>query len=634
MRKLNERQQEAVNSIKGQILVISCPGSGKTTVIIERCKQMVDSGIRPSSMLNITFTKSAADEMEKRYSETYGNEGVSFSTIHSYCYTVLRKEYGYSRDDILKESEKWTYVSKMLYRKVAPGEMDETTKNVFNEISYVKNQELPVSLFYPESCEKSLFEQIFNGYEEYKRQEKKLDFDDMIIKCRDLFRSHPGVLQKWQETCQYITIDEYQDVNKIQAEIFYLLTGKNGNLFVVGDDDQSIYRFRAADSSIMLNFPKRFPECHTICMGTNYRSCKDIVSISDRLIRNNQQRFNKDFIAFRKDPGAIFLQKYKNTGIQTKKVCEEIFKLHHNGIAYEEIAILYRVNSLNLPIITEMMQMNMPFYTTEQPKSIHNDAIFLDIMAYYRLSKGIVNKGDLQRILNKPSRFLKADYFRDCIFDKKELLNACNVIPDQRNRENTKSRIIDLIFDIEALKNLSPVDLITQICKMGYKEWLKDYAAFRGKTPEEIYTVLDALLSEAAEYDTMEDYLLYVKQYEARLQEIRKSKSKKGVCLSSFHAAKGLEWKCVFVINVNEDVTPFIKAQTMSELEEERRMFYVAITRAKDMLYLSYLTGERNEIPASPYLREMDLIRDDTALTVNENPNRKLDSRYGLGSGK
>lgn len=620
-------QQEAVNAINGQILVISCPGSGKTTVIIERCRKMVESGILPSSMLNITFTKSSATEMEKRYISTYGNDGICFSTIHSFCYTILKQEYHYAAADILKESEKWSYIAQQLYRKIAPCEMEETVKNVMSEISYVKNMEYPIELFCPQSCDRLLFTQIYNSYEDSKRQMKKIDFDDMLVQCKDLFQSQPYVLEKWKNIYRYITIDEYQDVNKVQAEIFYLLTGKDGNLFVVGDDDQSIYRFRAADSTIMLSFPQKFPNCHIINMGINYRSGKNIVSAAGRLIKNNQQRFSKDFDAFREDEGNIYLMKSKSSTDEAHVICNKLEQLSKDGVPFNNMAILFRTNTESIPFITELMKRNLPFYTTEQAKSIHDDPIYHDIIAYYRLSQGICNKGDLQRIINKPSRYLKTDYFKDCKFDRRELLNACNSILDEKKRENAKSKIIDLIFDIESLKDSTPEKLIKRICSFGYRNWLKDYAAYRGKTPDEMYTVLDNLLNEATGFDSMEDYLIYVDKYEKRLQEIRKAKNKSGICLSTFHASKGLEWNHVFVISVNEDITPFQKAETIIELEEERRMFYVAITRAKDSLYLSYL----DNLKPSYYLYEMGVLKHENSLTVSGDSSRKLSPLTGLG---
>ncbi len=630
MAQLNKMQQEAVNSINGQILVVSCPGSGKTTVIIERCKHMIDCGIDPSFMFNVTFTKSAAEEMEKRYAALYGEAGIQFSTIHSFCYKVLRTELGYTQNDIMKESEKWSFVANKLYRKISPGEMEETTKNVVNEISYVKNRELPLALFYPTSCEKALFECIFRDYEEIKRENKKIDFDDMLIICRDLFKSTSEVLEKWKFKCQYITIDEYQDVNSIQAEVFYMLAGKNGNIFVVGDDDQSIYRFRAADSSIMLNFEKQFPSCKKIFMSTNYRSCKDIVNAAGKLISNNTERFQKDFIANRQEEGNIYLMKNKSSTAQAVNICKELTKMLENGIASKDIAVLYRTNAINLPFITEMMKRKIPFYTTEAPKSIHKDFIFEDMMAYYRLSEQIVRRGDIQRILNRPSRYLKAEYFKNCESDINKVLLTCDKISDCNVRDRVKDKVIDLMYDIKSLQGKSPTEFINRLCVFGYYNWLKDYAAFRGKTAEEFYEVFAALQTEASNFQTMKEWFSYIKTYEETLEKIRKSKDKRGICLSTFHASKGLEWKHVFVVSCNQDITPFAKAETLPDLEEERRMFYVAVTRAKDNLYLSYCTGEVNDLIPSQYLEEMGIMPS-PSLSLSGDTSRKLNPVTGLG---
>lgn len=623
MKNFSKEQLAAIESVDGQILVVSCPGSGKTTVIIERLKRMVESGINPESMLNITFTKAAAEEMAARFKKQ-SNKTVFFSTIHSFCYQVLCKELGYTKDNIMKESDKWTFISGQLIHKVSPGEMEEMVKMMMSEISYVKNKELNPSIYRPLNCEQELFYDIYQKYDAYKNDMRKIDFDDMLIMLRDYFVDNPAVLKKYQQIYKYISVDEFQDVNSIQAEICYMLAGENGNLFVVGDDDQSIYKFRAADSSIMLGFPKQFPNGKVIYMGTNYRSGKGIVKIASNLIIHNRNRFDKIFKAFKAEDGKVMIAKFDNSNEQAKVIVDQIKKQCSNeGLKYEDVAILYRNNNLAIPFIAQLMKEEIPFYTSEVPKS-HHDFIYEDIMAYYRIVKKNAKRGDFQRILNRPSRYLKAELFRHC----DNIAQALDVCKLQQNSTSMTNHLNDMVYDLMLLNKCEkPIEFISYLSDtMNYADWLVQYAEFRGKMPEESLAILDTLKEEASQFDHMEDWILYVKHYELKLKELRKNKQKKGVCLSTYHSSKGLEWNTVYTVYVNEGITPFAKAETPEDLEEERRMFYVAITRAKENLTLSYI--ECNKMVHSPYFEEMGFLLQNIGIGTQ---GLKLDSKNGLG---
>lgn len=605
MRTLSPEQQQARDAIDGQILVVSCPGSGKTTVLLDRIQNMLDHGISPESMLNITFTKAAAEEMENRFMRDY-NAKVHFSTIHSFCFQLLCQEAGLGIDSILKESEKWMFFAQFLKGRVTPAEAEDTVKELMTEISYIKNRELNYAFYRPINLDRQLFVEAYCNYNEYKFQSDKIDFDDMLIECRQFLRDHPETLKKYQDKYRYISVDEFQDVNGIQADICYMLAGDNGNLFVVGDDDQSIYKFRAADSTIMLNFPKKYPNCKTIYMGTNYRSCKNIVYIAGKLIDHNKVRFTKDFKAFRDQEGQIILGKYDNANGQASDIVKTVLEMQKKGAKLEDIAILYRTNSTAVNFIAELMKLQIPFYTSEVPKS-HHDFIYHDITAYYRLSRDQEKQGDLQKILNHPSRYIKAAPFYKCRYNKDELMKKCNTL-DYSERERVKNSFYDMFFDLTQLghKN-NPKDFLYYLCEnMGYRSWLKSFAAFQGKPEDEFLSVLTLLEDEAAQFSTMEDWFNYVIRYEMKLQEIKKNKKKTGICLSTFHSAKGLEWDNVFVVNISDGQVPFAKAETPEELEEERRMFYVAITRAKNNLYMCYV--ENDKVIHSPYFEEMGIF--------------------------
>lgn len=624
MKKFSIQQKNAIDAVYGQNLIVACPGSGKTTVIIERLKRMVEKGISPESMLNITFTKAAALEMENRFKrECHTN--VTFSTIHSFCYKILSCEAGYNQGSILKESEKYVFIiQKLIELGIASGDLEELCKNIMQEISYIKNKEIPYTSYYPEFCEKKDFSIIYKGYESYKDSLGKIDFDDMLIYCRNMLRDNPNILAKYQKKYQFITVDEFQDVNHIQAEICYMLTGENGNLYIVGDDDQSIYKFRAADSSIMLSFKMRYPDANIMYLDINYRSGKEIVNRAGKLILYNENRYKKDFFAYKDEDGGVRTIKNIDSIKQTENIVAKIEERHIQGKDYSDMAILYRNNKLAVPFISAFIKKEIPFYTTEIPKD-HHAFIYEDIMAYWRLSKGQSKKGDLQRVLNRPSRYLKGEIFKDVEPTLSSCLKACN---NADNVDNAQIKIFEMMEDIKMLgKKKKPKTFIKYLVEeMGYKKWLISYAQYRGKNDEEDLQILDILENEASQFESMEEWTVFVKYYEEKLKEIKIKKDKTGICLSTFHSSKGLEWDTVYIVNVNDGITPFGKAETVEELEEERRMFYVAATRAKTFLYLSYIDNTKSK--PSQYLYEMGFCTDNFLA----GDKKKLDSKYGLGN--
>jgi len=597
--RFSEQQNKAINAIDGQILLIACPGSGKTTTIVNRAKNMVDSGIDPATMLNITFTKSAADVMAKRFRDI-SDARVEFSTIHAFCYRLLSKHCGYDQNDILKNSDQYVFIATRLRELGVPGnEIEDQTKEAIAGINRVRNMEMSVMSYDPDKLIKEDFIDVYEKYQEYKTRIRKIDFDDMIIDFRDRLKNNVGFLEHCRKKYKYITVDEFQDVNRIQADIFYDIAGEDGNIFVVGDDDQGIYGFRGADSGIMLDFPKHYPNCTKLSIDTNYRSKGNIIGHASKLINHNRTRFSKDFKADRENDGRISIFINNNVTRQARKVCEEIKNNKTSGQDYENMAVLYRTNNEAVAVSAVLAKENIPFYTTEHVASIHESPVFGDIKAYYRLAGDIPQKGDFQRILNRPSRYAKAERYKDCDFDKAQVLKIA-----KDDKPYVLTNLYGLFHDV---KNLSakkvPSDFVDYISvNMGYREWLGKHAEYMHKKPDEFYAVLSELKEEASEFDAMEDWFRFAEYYDRKLRDAAKAANREGVCLSTFHGAKGLEWESVFIINANDGYCPYKKAMTENELEEERRMFYVAMTRAKDNLSILLTDGE-GDTP-SPYLAE------------------------------
>lgn len=610
---LNEMQKRAVNIIDGQVLLVACPGAGKTTVIVERTHHMIESGINPVNILVITFTNQAANQMKERYIKKYGNDPVLFGTIHSLCFRVVSKKYGYTREDILTPSEQWEFFrNEIIQKKIKVEDMESFIKGILSEISVVRNKELELRSYQSSTCnDSSDFRYLYRRYEDYKDRLGKIDFDDMLITCRKVFETMPEELKFWQKQFPYIMVDEYQDTNQIQAEIFYLLAGRNGNICIVGDDDQSIYRFRAADFKIMLDFPKKYPSCIKIPLTTNYRSEPVIIEHAAKLISHNKSRFRKDFKSFRKaENGKVKVVPLNDTAMEASEIVKMIETYHDAGVPYSEMAILYRTNAQNQLLLGKLMKAEIPFFTTEAPKDYHNEFIFGDIMAYYRLSSGTWKKGDVQRILNRPGRYIKAEPFKDLPFDEDAFLRTCRTLPAPNNMK-AMAMIREMFADIEGLGKIKDPKTF---CKhlgyvMGYHRWIKDFAEFCRKDVDATMAIFDTLVEESKDFETMDEWKEYANFYASELMKTRRERRKDGVCLSTFHSAKGLEWKVVFVIDANEGICPSKQAETEEDYEEERRAFYVAVTRAKDHLHIMY-TKSNNDTKnfCSRFITEMGLV--------------------------
>lgn len=612
--QLNEKQKQMVAAKEGPVLVVACPGSGKTTTMIARAKALVDYGVNPAKLLVITFTKQAATHMQQKYEKAYGKEGITFGTIHSICYRMLQSVAGYTKKDILLESEKWAFLAGQLHGKVAAAEMEETISGIMREISFVKNKCIPPEAYEPDSTDKRTFCILFHAYEDFRKSAGKIDFDDMLILARDILFNNGMVLDEYRKKYSYIMIDEFQDTNRVQADIFYLLAGENGNILVVGDDDQNVYGFRAAESAIMLDFPKKFPNCKIIYLDTNYRSEPEIIEIASKLIACNKKRFEKDFKGEKKGKGHIKITCFPDVVKQRDSVVEQLKKLHETGVPYEEMSVLYRTNKQNLMYVQALMKEEIPFYTTEAVKDHHMEFPFQDFMAYYRLAAGNPWKGDLQRILNRPSRYLKGDAFKNCIYNIDQMIECANRCS---NPDAAKDRIYSMVDDIENLATMNPTQFVGYLYNvMDYRAGALSYAAYCGKDESEVNELLDSLIDEAKQFNTMQEWADYAKTYNKKLQE--KRKNKEGICLSTYHSAKGLEWDYVFLIDCNEDMTPFKKAESPEEIEEERRLFYVAVTRARKGVRFTWVSdnGPKKMFP-SRFLTEMGINKD--AAVSNKN---------------
>jgi DNA helicase-2/ATP-dependent DNA helicase PcrA len=471
------------------------------------------------------------------------------------------------------------------------------------EIGKVKNNRIPLEEFVSEKCSADAFRNIYRNYERHRKELKKIDFDDMLVLCYELFRSRPDVLAQWQKKFRYVLIDEFQDINRIQYDVIRMLAQPENNLFVVGDDDQAIYGFRGADSELMLGFGKDFPDAKQILLGMNYRSTANIVQNSLKLIENNVERYSKKLEANREGGSCLHIQEVKDPVEEAEYVLEEIQKCKENGIKEEEIAILFRVHTDARAVVEAMVERKIPFQMKEHLPNIYEHFIAKDIMAYFRLATGKRRRQDFLQVMNRPKRYLGRD----------SVSGSQVSFEDMRKFYCDKDWMIDRIdqfeWDVKMLMKMAPYAAIQYIRKrIGYDDFLKEYAFTHQINRSDLNEVLAEIEEAAKAFSSVEEWFAHVEEYTETLKvkEKERNRPRPGVRLMTIHASKGLEFKQVFLIAANEGRIPYQKAKTDKEIEEERRLFYVAMTRAKDFLKICYVKIKNGkEVTPSRFVDEL-----------------------------
>ena len=414
---------------------------------------------------------------------------------------------------------------------------------------------------------------------------RKIDFDDMLLLCYDLFRRRTDILEQWQKRFRYILIDEFQDVNRIQYEVVRMLAMPENNLFVVGDDDQSIYHFRGASPEIMLGFGEDYPETETILLDVNYRSSRNIVNGALRVISNNSRRYKKKLVTSGDKGACIHVQEVKDAKEESKYLIDKIREAEKEGIPHSDMAVLYRTANDARVMMETLLEYQIPFQAKESIQNIYDHFIARNLISYVRLALGERDRRLFLDVMNAPVRYISRD----------SLENAVVSFEDIRCFYMDKSWMLDRIdqfeWDLSMMEGQTPYAAIQYIRKhIGYDDYLKEYARERRISEEDLFTVLTEIQEKSKDYSDMQEWLDYIERYSAALlgQKTRQSGRNDGVWLMTMHGAKGLEFDTVFMIQCNEGVIPYKKAKLDAELEEERRMFYVAMTRAKRKLIISY----------------------------------------------
>lgn len=620
MKAPSKYQQKAITHLSGPAEVIAGPGSGKTTTIIQRILYLVyQCGISPRKILVITYTKAAAEEMQNRYGKaaaefvhldrtspesTIAYEKVNFGTFHSICFHILRSS-SPKQLSLIGEREKRELVQTLLRNMgIGGNRMYDTVSAVLNEISCEKNlperrnQKECSAVKIAEGVTYEKYLRIRAGYEQYLKEQGMVDFDDMITECLKLFISHPEVLGSFQQQFEYILADEFQDINFPQYQILKLLAAPKNNLFVVGDDDQAIYGFRGASPGIMQQFLADYPLGKKIMLTENYRSGEAIVSLAGKVIRRNKERFEKEFLPIRKG-GSVRLLCFDGRKQEEDTLVAGLRRLSREE--QKESAVILRTN-LAAAQYAELLNMSGIAVRgkLERNGDMFRSFIMEDILAFLSFIYLGNRRRDLIAFMNKPNRFL----FREALSDEKvTLLQLQRYYGNNPELLRKMESFWNRLMLAGRLQTFLAISLFRNA--LGYNGYLSEKAA--DTRQESVYLrQADQIQECLKDYVPGTDLQRFVAQKEKSLGDKScRPASEEGVHVLTMHGAKGLEFDRVWLPDVNEGIVPAKKCITEASLEEERRLLYVAITRARHELTI-YYTKERGR-KLSPYLEGLIL---------------------------
>ena len=606
----NKSQIQAISHMDGPAMVLAGPGSGKTTVITHRIKNLIEKAeVRPENILVVTFTKAAAISMQKRFSTLMnGGKGqlVTFGTFHSVFYKILRKSRRYEATEILSERQKTDYIREIIGRYgISSNDISELSQNIINDIGNIKGNMLNVQEYEPSCCKKEDFIKVYNAYNLELKKDGKMDFDDILRECYLLLCENHTILEQWRELYKYILIDEFQDINRIQMNIIELLASPLNNIFVVGDDDQSIYGFRGARPEIMIEFKDYYPEAELIVLDVNYRSTQSIINVAGRVIENNKTRLDKCAHANNDKDFQPDIRKFRNQVEELKFVVSKIKEYENQGISLSEMAILVRNNSQIQEISSFLKNRKIEAESGKHRSNIYNGMVAKDILSYVRGAlkfDGTYFNEDLIYVLNKPQRYIS-----------RQVVLSVNMNISAVRRIYSKNNIDSFLFHIEMIRKLPPQAALSYIRKgAGYEEYLRLYAIESNIPMSGLLKQLEQLVQECSKFNTLEHWINSIDSAQnSEGQNFgKKSRGEGGtnnrINIMTMHGSKGLEFKAVFIVDANQGIIPTSKALRERDFEEERRLFYVAITRAIDYLNI-YAVEERLGCPieVSMFVEEM-----------------------------
>jgi len=694
---LTESQQKAVDHGDGPAMVLAGPGSGKTTVITNRILSLIRRGAEAEKILVITFTRAAAEEMRQRFEAMAApaRPRVTFGTFHAVFFHILRYECHYSAENILRPEQGYRILDELTQqRSMEADDRKEWIGLLLTEISLVKSEGIGLEHYFSTVCPEDEFRKIYRAYQRRLEEARLIDFDDMGRLCLELFKRRADVLAAWQQHYQYILVDEFQDINNQQYSIVRLLAQPRNNLFIVGDDDQSIYRFRGSRPEIMLNFPKDYPDCHVIELDENFRSTQTIVKESLKVIGENRQRFAKQLRSCSEMGQSVDIRSFRDEETQLLYVIKGIRDARAAGTPLSEIAILTRTNAGGRQIAGKLMEFELPFRMKDVIPDIYDHWIAKDIFAYLRMAEcarrsresgsgdARVVREDLLRVMNRPNRYISRAAV-DAAREKRHGGNAAGTAQAERagaagrgsrsalrngaqgsgaagrgmsengaagggpgghraagqnaphdgrglrggdRRQNAGQaspwvslgkleefydaqewmweRLDRLAHNLSMLAHMRPYAAVNYLRRgMEYDDFLTRYALKRRLKAEDLLAVADELQEAARPFDSAQAWSDHIALWRREMAEVRRQmkeesagKKEERITLSTLHSSKGLEFDEVFILDVNEDVIPYRKAALETDFEEERRLFYVGMTRARKRLHLLCVRERYNKV--------------------------------------
>jgi len=606
----NEKQKEAISLGFGPAMILAGPGSGKTHTLLYRIKYLIcELNISPKNILVITFTKAAALEMKERAVQVLNlsEESPFFGTVHSYFYQVLKNSYEYHNFSIMNIKQKMQNIEKLL--KLQYPKMRISNDFLIEILSCISKQKNQVT------CEKDIeklgftkeeFEQLNREYTHFNYENELMDYDDIMILALKLLQHNKMVLDTLQRNIKYVLIDEFQDINTIQYDLLMLLVKQNKNIFVVGDDDQSIYKFRGAGEENFRRFEKDFNPVKKVVLDINYRCPKQIVDVSSSLIGHNTKRYLKKLSSGKRDNGNICLKSFFSKSEEMEYITE-LIKAHMMKETTSELAVLCRTNNQLSYFSERLKKENIVFYMKEKTVSFYEKAYIKPIVGYCMFASGVdKSRKCLFSFLNIPTRYIKRELFAEDYEDKIHLLRED--ITDYVQRE----RLFQLNRTLNCISKLKPLVAINYILKVvGYENYITQKCTSKEKLLEWIETV-EELKERARLHSSLQEWMKFVKLEENIERVIDYGKNKDAtIKLYTFHGAKGLEFKNVIIPHLNEKSVPYGKNLKEEELEEERRMFYVALTRSSENLWITCVENDTKKDTVSRFINEC-------ALTVSK----------------
>ena len=640
VQNMNENQLKAILKTQGAVMVIAGAGSGKTRVLTNRIAYLIaEKNVLESNILAITFTNKAAKEMKERIYSLVGETSkyIWINTFHSMCVRILRQHIdllGYNKNFTILDTSEQKTIIKNIVKELNLSEDSYQPNNILKIISNSKNSMISVNEMKAQArfgFMKNVAE-IYEYYQKYLKKNSVLDFDDLMLKTIVLFEKHPEVLAIYQNKFEYIHVDEYQDTNVIQYKLIKMLSEVHKNICVVGDDDQSIYSWRGACSDNIINFEKDYEDVEVIFLDQNYRSNSTILDAANAVIKNNTDRKDKALWSENKGGDKITVYAATNDKDETDDIAKKILDLKAQDVDYKDIAILYRANYLSRSMENSCMAFGIPYKLIGSLKFLQRQEI-RDLLAYMNV---IVNKNDefsLRRIINVPKRGIGAssmakidNYAEQYGLSLFEALKNIDMIGVSKKIITNIHLLTQLIEKYSQTEQYLIEDLIVGIYKdSGYESMLKESAdAYAESRIENI----SELVSSAKQFSSMNDNLIDFISEMSLTSDADDENEDDSVVLSTVHAAKGLEYRVVFIMGLEENLFPSIRDAESSEdernkMEEERRLAYVAITRAKEKLFMSY---------ANRRMQFGSIKNNKRSRFLDEVPNKLMHFESGFGA--